>query len=93
MSLGYTIQMQRVDHEFYVDWLDNEGTLFKRIYNDGLTNYYDKNGHLHRQDGPARRVLGLHGIVLIEEYWYHGKLIKCETRREFERLIRLKAFW
>ena len=46
------------------------------------------NGLLHRLDGPA--IEGIDG----RKYWYfHGKYINCNSQEEFERLIRLKAFW
>ena len=46
------------------------------------------NGKLHREDGPA--------IDLSDGYkrWYlNSKLIPCTTQKEFERLMKLKAFW
>lgn len=46
-------------------------------------------GKLHRLDGPAW-VNAVHGYY---EWWIDGKQIKCKTQREFEKLIKLKAFW
>jgi len=43
---------------------------------------------LHREDGPA--------VVLPTGYkywWFMGKHINCSSQKEFERLLRLKAFW
>jgi hypothetical protein len=45
------------------------------------------NGKRHRIDGPAFTYAG------IEEWWYNDKRIDCKTQEEFERLIRIKAFW
>jgi hypothetical protein len=45
------------------------------------------NGKLHREDGPAMEYDG-------HKYWYiNGIQILCTTQEEFERLMRLKAFW
>jgi hypothetical protein len=45
-------------------------------------------GKLHREDGPA--VEHIHG----SKYWYyHDKAIDCENQEEFERIIKMKAFW
>jgi hypothetical protein len=45
-------------------------------------------GKFHREDGPA--IEKSNGI----KYWYyHGKLIKCSCQEEFERIIKLRAFW
>ncbi len=67
----------------------------KRHREDGpAVEYYNGNkewflnDELHRIDGPAiDYVDGLKG-------WYiHGKYIKCSSQEEFERLLKLKAFW
>jgi hypothetical protein len=112
--------------------LSNGGTL--DVIENGDKYYYDKNGDLHREDGPAVvfasgykewRIEGkLHrkyGPALVwatgdkEWYlndklhrkdgpaieWYNGKKswylngerIPCTTQEEFERLLKLKAFW
>lgn len=45
-------------------------------------------GDRHRIDGPA--------IVLFNnsKYWYYyGKFIPCKTQEEFEKYMKLKAFW
>jgi hypothetical protein len=46
------------------------------------------NGELHREDGPA--ILGTYGA---KQWWYHGKQLDCNTQEEFERLLKLRAFW
>ena len=45
-------------------------------------------GKLHREDGPAVIWAGDS-----YQWWYHGKNIHCNSQVEFERLLRLKAFW
>ena len=45
------------------------------------------NGKRHRLDGPAL----INGDT---KHWYvDHKLVPCETQEEFERMLRLKAFW
>jgi hypothetical protein len=46
------------------------------------------NGELHREDGPA--VEEANGC---KEWWYQGKKLDCNSQEEFERLMKLKAFW
>lgn len=47
-----------------------------------------RNGLLHRTDGPAIEWPG--GTV---EWFLEDKQINCKTQEEFERLMKLKAFW
>jgi hypothetical protein len=50
--------------------------------------YWYQNGKRHREDGPA--IEYAHG----SKYWYiNGKQINCTTQEEFEKLLKLKAFW
>ena len=73
-------------------WYDNNGILRKEYdfnpdprYN--LKQYFDENGDWHRLNGPARILYG-NG-----EWWYHGTYITNKSQKEFEKLIKLKAFW
>jgi hypothetical protein len=43
---------------------------------------------LHREDGPAVEFASGY-----KEWYLNGKLIPCKTQKEFEQLIRLRAFW
>ena len=46
------------------------------------------NGDLHREDGPA--IEAANGT----KYWYiNGKPLSFTTQKQFEQLMRLKAFW
>jgi hypothetical protein len=48
-----------------------------------------QHGQLHRADGPAIEYAD--GTT---KYWYYkGKQIFCSTQQEFDKLIKLKAFW
>jgi len=46
------------------------------------------NGNLHRLLGPA--VIWPDGY---KAWWVDGKKIECTTQEEFERLMKLRAFW
>jgi hypothetical protein len=43
---------------------------------------------LHREDGPA--IIYPSGTI---EWWYRGTLVNCSSQEEFERILKLKAFW
>ena len=46
------------------------------------------NDELHRVDGPAIECAsGAKG------WYYHGLYINCSSQEEFEKLLKLKAFW
>jgi hypothetical protein len=42
----------------------------------------------HREDGPAWE-----GNDGSKEWWINGECLPCTTQKQFERLMRLKAFW
>jgi len=47
-----------------------------------------QHGLCHREDGPA--VITPSGI---KGWFYNNECIECSSQQEFERLIKLKAFW
>jgi hypothetical protein len=50
--------------------------------------WWYQNGKFHREDGPAIEFAT--GI----KYWcVDGKLVKSSSQKEFEKLLKLKAFW
>jgi hypothetical protein len=56
-------------------------------YINGDQSWY-LNGKCHREDGPAI------DHVRAGKVWYlNGVYLPCTTQEEFERLMRLKAFW
>lgn len=68
--------------------------ISKRISNSGEAWFYDDK--LHRIDGPAvtQFILISNDEVGDEcEWWFHGTKIDCSSQEEFEKLIKLKAFW
>jgi len=50
--------------------------------------YWYQHDRLHREDGPA--------IILhngFQEWFLNGKIINVSSQEEFERYMKLKAFW
>jgi hypothetical protein len=65
--------------------LSNGGELFESYHGNS---FYYLNGKMHREDGPA--VEYANG----NKCWYlNDERILCTTQKQFERLMRLKAFW
>lgn len=61
-------------------------------YSDGVKWYWQ--GEIrHREDGPAiEEPFGIdEGFSY--KWWYKGETIICNSQKEFEKLIKLKAFW
>ena len=46
------------------------------------------NGVYHRLDGPA-----YYPPNMQPQWWFNGKYIVCKSQKEFEQLLKLKAFW
>jgi hypothetical protein len=67
-------------------WKDKDGRIRQRINLDGFTAYYDEEGDWHCENGPARQG----GDLDNPEWFIHGKEMSQE---EFERYIKMKAFW
>ena len=57
---------------------------------NGDTLYFDceNSWRLHRLDGPAIECANGH-----KEWFINGKNTFCKTQKEFERLLKMKAFW
>ena len=54
------------------------------------------NGIRHRIDGPAIESCESvfdPNLVTRKAWYYEGKLIKCNSQEEFEKLIKLKILW
>jgi hypothetical protein len=73
--------------------LPNGGELHHGFAGDRW--WYDKNGVFHREDGPAIITLTFHGNVSFwnKYWWWRGEPVYCKTQEEFERFLKLKAFW
>jgi hypothetical protein len=74
-------------------WLDEAGHHHHRLdgpaieYSDGSKAWLI-NGRFHRIDGPA-----IDQSDGTKEWYYDGNKIDCSSQEEFEKLIKLKAFW
>lgn len=60
--------------------------------------YYDSaNSIRHRIDGPAfiKMGLSLPGSKddIYQEWWYMGAPIRCTSQIQFEKILKLRAFW
>lgn len=62
-----------------------DGPAVESVY--GNKSWY-REGLLHREDGPAVEYFDGY-----KEYWYQGQLIQCSSDEEYQRLLKLKAFW
>jgi hypothetical protein len=63
----------------------NGGKLYEYAHAE---KHWFLNGKRHREDGPA--IVYANGIKI----WYiDDQLMPCSTEEEFERLLKLKAFW
>ena len=81
-------------------YIDNYGTKWHYLnekfhredgpaveWSNGNKSWYI-NGELHREDGPAIERGDDH-----HDWYYNGKFINCSSQQEFEKYIKLKAFW
>lgn len=62
-----------------------DGPAYTHI--DGTKKWY-QNNVLHRLDGPA-----FEWPSGAQDWYYEGYYIECDSQEEFERLIKLRAFW
>lgn len=53
-----------------------------------ITKFWYFNGQHHREDGPAIEYYDGH-----KDWYYKDKFIDCSSQEEFEKLLKLKAFW
>jgi hypothetical protein len=89
-------QLHRIDGPA-IEWIDGRKEWYylgviHRIggpaaeYPNGDKGWY-VNGELHRMDGPAAE------FIDGRKWWYyHDKKVDCKSQREFEQLVRLRAF-
>ena len=81
-----------VDSSNNVRWYNEAGQLHRVDgpaveYAAGHKSWW-LNGKFHREDGPA------YEYANGDRSWYlQGKWIDCSSQEEFERILKLKAFW
>jgi hypothetical protein len=61
-------------------------------YDSGAKLWYYE-GKKHRIDGPAVEIPKNYPFDALKAWYFHGKHISCSSQEEFEKLLRLKAFW
>jgi hypothetical protein len=77
--------MSKISYLFKTTKLPNGGELCE--YSNSRKSWW-LNGKRHREDGPA--IEHSNGYKV----WYINDVrIPCKTQEEFERLMKLKAFW
>lgn len=87
MKNGLTITIMGDSMWFKDDKLHREdGPAYVSI--TGRRSWYI-NGKLHRVDGPA----DIYEFWGYPHWYYNGKRIDCSSQEEFEKIIKLKAFW
>lgn len=71
------------------DIIENNINYRVRKYTDGTTIWFLRDEFIiHRENGPA--IIYLHG----QKVWYYrGQKIECSSQEDFERYLKLKAFW
>ncbi len=91
---GNVISIKNDYGQYYFDDI-NRATIIKDandniklIEDDDGKRWFNESGDYHREDGPA-----LEHYTGKKEWWYRGNRIECSSQEEFERLLRLKAFW
>lgn len=71
---------------------DKTGDIRKQVF-DYFTSYY-KRGKFHRINGPARIRHANHPVVPGGlQWWINGERIPVNSQEEFEKYLKLKAFW
>jgi len=79
-------------------WYNKENILHRLdgpaiLCTNGSYAWY-KDGKRHRLDGPAYYLkIAYKSLEIIKEWYFEGKKIECSSQEEFEKLIKLKAFW
>jgi len=57
-------------------------------YVNGDRSWY-RDGKPHREDGPAIDWVS-NGL---QEWWFNGQQFNVNSQEEFERILKIKAFW
>ena len=74
------------------EWCDTTGSIRKTVYKDYI-GYY-KGGRYHRLSGPARVWLDCHlSCPGLQLWFFEGDLINVKSQQEFEKYLKMKAFW
>lgn len=80
---------QSVQDSGAIYWYDVNGLCRRLTFKQFSDEYYygPHRGERHRINGPAFI------SSLVKQWYYHNKRIFCNNQEEFERAIKMKAFW
>lgn len=82
--------------EAYKHWKDENGetrkSLTKSTPLETYAGYY-KNGEYHRLVGPARIWSNKYDGIYRQQWFFEGEMINVSSQQEFERFLKMKAFW
>jgi len=84
-----------IQHGDYRDWYYKDEIKKTYFINTDYTAYYSHDQQsYHRLSGPARS-WGQNNVNFPgrQEWWIDGEKINCSTQEEFEKIVKLKAFW
>jgi hypothetical protein len=84
--------MQIIEGIYCTDYIDDDGSK-RRVWKSGGESYFDNKGEYHRIDGPATTFSYVMHDIGPSKWYIHGKRINCNSQEEFERILKLKAFW
>lgn len=76
-------------------WFDENGDIHRDggpafISSDGNKQWM-QHGKVHREDGPA---IEWNDGRTDDKWWYYrNERIFCKSQREFEKMLKIKAFW
>jgi len=85
--------MQIIEGIYCTDYINDDGTK-RRVWKSGAESYFDNKGEYHRIDGPATTFsYFIHNKMGTPKWYIHGNRMDCKSQEEFERLLKLKAFW
>jgi hypothetical protein len=68
---------------------ENAPAIIRRInLNPSIHKEYWVSGERHRENGAA-----IEYADGLKDWFYRGKHIDCQSQEQFEKIIRIKAFW
>lgn len=90
------IEELRIMYGFIEEKIGDNAYVVKS--NSGEAWYYDTDyTKRHRIDGPAITMIEFSlpnkEMKINYEWWYFGEKIPCSSQEEFEKLLKMKAFW
>jgi hypothetical protein len=78
-----------VNRDTYIN--QNDPRYVRTEWTDGFQSWWFNSGNglvRHREDGPA--IIDVDGST---KWYINGKRVECQSQKEFEQMMRMKAFW